>query len=126
MTTTNAALATASGIDCICYLAKDFERAKKFYTTTLGLHPTTEGDAWVEFELSDGATFALAKLPNEAWYPAGGAMFAVPNVREAASHLKDAGVKFFGDVEESPSCNVAWCEDTEGNNFAIHERLPNA
>jgi predicted enzyme related to lactoylglutathione lyase len=23
---------------------------------------------------------------------------------------------------ESPVCRIAWCEDTEGNNFAIHQR----
>ena len=112
----------ATGIDCVCYLAKDFTRAKTFYQEQLGLKPTTEGDNWVEFELSDGATFALAQLPDGAWYPTGGAMFAVPDVYAAVESLRSAGVTIHGDVSESPVCFSAWCDDSEGNNFAVHTR----
>ena len=126
MTTTNTPLTTATGIDCVCYLAKDFDRAKNFYITTLGLKPSIDGDNWVEFDLADGTTFAVAKLPGDTWYPTGGAMFAVPDVKAATARLKEAGVTVFGDVEESPVCHMAWCEDTEGNNFAVHQRRADA
>ncbi len=122
MTTTTTPLAKATGIDCICYLAKDFERATTFYQTILGLKPAMTGDNWAEYELADGATFALAKLPGDQWYPTGGAMFAVPDVHDAAQRLRDAGVTLFADVNDSPVCLTLWCEDPEGNNFAIHQR----
>jgi predicted enzyme related to lactoylglutathione lyase len=123
MTTTGTPLTSATGIDCVCYLAKDFARAKNFYQNTLGLKPSMDGDNWVEFDLSDGTTFALAKLPGDTWYPAGGVMFAVPDLEAAARRLREAGVKFYGEeIDESPVCQMAWCEDTEGNNFAIHQR----
>ncbi len=119
---TGTAPIVATGIDCVCYLAKDFARAKGFYENTIGLKPSTEGDNWVEFELPDGATFALAKLPGDQWYPTGGAMFAVSDVHAAAQTLREAGITIHGDVMDTPTCDTAWCDDTEGNNFALHRR----
>lgn len=121
MTTSTTPITTATGIDCVCYLAKDFTRARSFYESLLGLKPENEGDNWVEYDLGDGTTFALAKLPNDAFYPTGGAMFAVPDVRETAERAKAAGVKLYDEVMDSPSCLTAWCEDSEGNNFALHQ-----
>ena len=120
--TTGTTSTVATGIDCVCYLAKDFARAKAFYQNNLGLKPSTEGDNWVEFELNDGSTFALAQLPDGQWYPAGGAMFAVPDVRAAVEAFRAAGVTIHGDMNDTPVCHMAWCNDTEGNNFAVHMR----
>lgn len=122
MTTTATPITTATGIDCVSYLTKDFARARAFYETTLGLKPETEGDHWVEYALGDGTSFALAQLPDGAWYQTGGVMFAVPDVRTTAKNLEAAGVKLFADVMDMSSCLTLWCEDTEGNNFAIHQR----
>lgn len=126
MTTTSTPITTATGTDCVCYLAKDFARARAFYESLLGLKPDVEGDNWVEYGLADGTTFALAKLPDDAWYPTGGTMFAVPDVRTSAERAAAAGIKLFGDVMDSPSCLTAWCEDSEGNNFALHQRKAGA
>ncbi len=120
--TTGTAPTVATGIDCVCYLTKDFARGKEFYQKYLGLKPSTEGDNWVEFELSDGSTFALAQLPDGEWYPTGGAMFAVPDVQAAVQALREAGAHIYGDVDDTPVCQMAWCGDTEGNNFAVHKR----
>jgi predicted enzyme related to lactoylglutathione lyase len=76
--------------------------------------------------LADGTTFALAKLPGDTWYPTGGAMFAVPDVAEATKRLREAGVAIHGDVTDSPVCYMTWCDDTEGNNFALHQRKAQA
>ena len=64
-------------IDCICYLPKEFPRAKAFYTTVLGLRARNETEDWTEFELADGNAFAIAKMPNDQWYPKGGMMVTV-------------------------------------------------
>ena len=119
---TGTAPIVATGIDCICYLAKDFSRAKAFYQNNLGLKPSIEGDNWVEFDLNDGTTFAIAQLPDGQWYPTGGAMFAVSDVRAALDSLRAAGVTIHGDMADTPVCHMAWCDDTEGNNFAVHMR----
>ena len=123
---TQAAPVVATGIDCVCYCTKDFARAKDFYTNQLGLRPSIEHETWTEFDLDDGTTFAIVQLPEGQYYSAGGAMFAVPDVHAAVDSLKSAGVKFFGDIYESPVCFMAWAEDTEGNNFAVHQRKSTA
>lgn len=120
--TTQSKSIVATGIDCVCYLAKDFSRARSFYENALGLKPTSEDEHWVEYELSDGATFALAQLPDGMWYPTGGAMFAVPDVAGAIAALRAIGTTVHGDIIETPVCHMAWCDDTEGNNFAVHQR----
>ena len=112
-----------TGIDCVCYLAKDYARAKDFYQGVMGLRPTAmEGPSWTEFELPDGGSFALAKLPDDQWYPTGGVMFAVPDVAAAVARLREAGIQIHGDVTETEVCTMSWCNDTEGNNFAVHKR----
>ena len=123
---TQAAPVVATGIDCVAYCTKDFARAKDFYTNQLGLRPSCESESWTEFDLNDGTTFSIVQLPNGQYYPTGGAMFAVPDVHAAVDSLKSAGVKFFGDIYESPVCFMAWAEDTEGNNFAVHQRKSTA
>ena len=64
MTTTGTPLTSATGIDCVCYLAKDFVRAKNFYQNTLGLKPSMDGDNWVEFDLSDGVFTSITFYPS--------------------------------------------------------------
>jgi predicted enzyme related to lactoylglutathione lyase len=114
---------TATGIDCVCYLAKDFQRAKTFYQDVIGLKASNEGDNWTEFDLPDGTTFAIAKLPGDKWYPTGGVMFAVDDVYAALERMKSTGLPVYtSDVFETPVCYQAWGEDTEGNNFGVHKR----
>ena len=111
----------ATGIDCVCYLAKDFKRAMNFYTEVLGLRATQESDNWAEFELPDGAAFALGHMPDR-WYPAGGTMFAVPDIEAALARVRASGVTIYSEINDSPVCRMVWCADTEGNNFALHQR----
>jgi catechol 2,3-dioxygenase-like lactoylglutathione lyase family enzyme len=70
---TEARPIAATGIDCVCYLAKDLARARNFYERVLGLGVSNEADRWAQYDLRDGTTFG-------------------------------------------------WGEDTEGNDFAVHER----
>jgi len=109
-----------TGMDAVYYLAKDFKRGVAFYRDVLGLTVAREGENFVEFDLGDGSTFGMSHMPDR-WYPCGGAMFAVRDMGDAVQRLREAGVHFFTEgALESPVCHVAWCEDSEGNNFAIH------
>ena len=116
--------ARATGIDTHHYLAKDLARALAFYRNIIGLSAAkeTKFEHGSEFELSDGNAFGIFKLPEEMWYPCGGVVFAVPDIDTAEKRLHEAGVRFYSGILESPVCRVAWCEDPEGNNFAIHQR----
>ncbi len=113
------------GIDTHHYLAKDLQRAIAFYRDVLGLTPseTASWDHGTEFELGDGSTFGVFKMPNDTWYPCGGVVFAVADIDAMAGRLEEAGVHFYTHgVMETPACWIAWCQDPEGNNFAIHQR----
>jgi predicted enzyme related to lactoylglutathione lyase len=119
------ATVNAVAIDAHHYLAKDLPRAIAFYRDVLGLTPskTASWEHGTEFELGDGSTFGIFKMPDDSWYPCGGVMFGVADIDAAADRLREAGVHFFTHgVLETPGCRIAWCQDPEGNNFAIHRR----
>ena len=48
-------------------------------------------------------------------------MFAVPDIQQAVEYYRGRGVEIEG-PEESPVCHMAFGEDSEGNNFILHQR----
>ncbi len=124
---TAEATTTATGIDAVYYMTRDFQRARNFYESVLGLKSAAEmtgedGSSFVEYELKDGTTFGLGFLLNAPWHDSGGAMFAVPDVKAALERAKSAGAQVQFDYMELPSCHMAWALDTEGNSFCVHHR----
>jgi predicted enzyme related to lactoylglutathione lyase len=118
--------ATITGIDAIYYLAKDFDRARRFYEGAFDLKPTMEmtggeGGSFVEYDLPDGATFGLALLKDTPWHMNGSIEFSVPDVDAAVARAKAAGATLNEDLE-LPTCRMAWLTDTEGNSFCLHRR----
>jgi predicted enzyme related to lactoylglutathione lyase len=112
-----------NGIDALYYSAKDFARARAFYTRLIGTEPTAEfGDSACEWSLSDGAAFGVVK--GDHFRPASGVLFNVDDVKAAVEELRTAGVTFDdgGEVEESPVCFMAFGNDPEGNAFILHQR----
>ena len=114
------------GLDAVYYMVKDLPRARKFYEEALGFEPTFVSDSgeWqgVEYELPTGQTFGLGKSASEAWRQCGGAMIAVEDVENLTERVTMFGGKVLMDVRESPVCFTSWCEDCEGNTFALHRR----
>lgn len=124
--TTAQSTATIAGIDAIYYLAKDFDRARRFYETAFGLRASAEmigegGGSFVEYDLPDGTTFGLATMPDSPWHMNGSIEFAVADVDEAVARAKAAGATLNEDLE-LPTCRMAWLSDTEGNSFCLHRR----
>ena len=114
--------ATIRGIDITAYLVQDAERAKKFYTETLGLKMTMDyGPNGGEFTFADGSTFGIWKMNDGSFHPSGGVMFAVDDIKEAYKELKSRGVQI-EEPFENPPCFMAECKDTEGNSFLLHQR----
>jgi predicted enzyme related to lactoylglutathione lyase len=109
-----------TGIDAHYYLAKDLQRAIGFYRDALGLEPATNFGPAVEYVLPDGTAFGLATMPNGEWHPAGGVMFAVADVEAGTERVRAAGGTTLSGVMDHPTCATVWCNDTEGNNFALH------
>ncbi|HKU67996.1 MAG TPA: VOC family protein [Candidatus Baltobacteraceae bacterium] len=115
-----------NGMDAVYYIAKDFDRARKFYETGLNLRPTVEiigegGGSFVEYDLPDGTTFGIATLNDSPWHMNGSIEFGVPDVDAAVKSAVAAGATLNDDLE-LPSCRMAWLQDTEGNSFCLHKR----
>jgi predicted enzyme related to lactoylglutathione lyase len=112
------------GMDASYYTVKDLERATKFYSALLSMEPTLKfGENVVEYTFPSGETFGLYKTAEAEWTPHGGILFNVDDIEAAVAEHKARGVKFDGDghIENTPVCFMAFGEDSEGNNFIIHQ-----
>ena len=111
----------------IGYPVTDMTRAREFYENLLGLQPSTtfehEGKSWIEYDIG-GATLALTNT-SEQWKPsADGPCVAleVADFHETLQLLRAAGVRFYVEALELPSCQFAVVSDPDGNSVAIHQR----
>lgn len=122
---TAQAAAVITGMDAVYYIAKDFDRARRFYESAFDLKPAMEmggdGSSFVEYELADGTTFGLATLADSPWHMNGSIEFAVPDVNAAVDRAVAAGATLNDNID-LPSCQMAWLQDTEGNSFCLHRR----
>ncbi len=117
--------ATTTGIDFIMYLVKDLNRARTFYEGVFGLSTGEfDSESFVEYDLADGNTFALAIAPDGAEARCGGAIFAVPDVDAAVERIEAAGGTFFANFG-GRICSSGWCADPDGNPFGVHRRFAN-
>jgi predicted enzyme related to lactoylglutathione lyase len=104
------------------YLVKDFKRAREFYEGVFDLKPGDyDSDGFVEYDLADGNTFALAVAPPGAHLQCGGLMFNVPDAEAAVERIKALGGTFFA-TYGGEKCTSGWCADPEGNPFGVHQR----
>ena len=118
---TNEKIATR-GIDVIFYTVQDMPRARAFYENLFDATPALQSDHWVEYELPDGATFALGMDPREGWKQGNGVMFGVPSVEEAVARATSLGGHLIDREFEGPNCKAAGIVDTEGNHLYVHQR----
>jgi predicted enzyme related to lactoylglutathione lyase len=124
--TTTTKISSPAGIDAVYYMVKDVGRARRFYEDGLGFEASfvSEDGEWigVEYGLPTGQTFGLGKSASTPWRESGGVMIAVPDVAERTKRVREFGGRVHVDCFESPVCIMSWCEDTEGNTFALHHR----
>jgi predicted enzyme related to lactoylglutathione lyase len=106
-------------------MAKDAARAIAFYSDVLGLElqslaPDNSGG---EFELADGSTFGLWVSSDAAvpFQPSNGVLFAVDDLEGAVTALEARGIAIVTRLE-TPVCNMALINDTEGNIVTLHKR----
>jgi predicted enzyme related to lactoylglutathione lyase len=114
--------ATLRGLDVVFYTVKDMARARAFYEGLLGIQPSMDSEYWVEYELPDGATFALANDPQGGWKEGHGLMLGVADRDDAAKRAKELGGTITDRQFEGPSCGAYECIDPEGNYIYLHQR----
>ena len=110
-----------NGIDVVYYWAKDFDRAKRFYSRLIGFEPEPFSQGACEWTLGDGATFGIVK---GTYRPGNGIIFNVSDVARLVKELTTEGVLFEddGELEETDRCYLAFGTDSEGNSFMLHQR----
>jgi predicted enzyme related to lactoylglutathione lyase len=114
---------TVRGIDISTYFIKDVARAKAFYRDTMGFDITLDyGDNGAEFTFPDDTTFGIWKMEDGTWSAGDGVMFAVDDIPKAIEHYRSRGVKIADHTVDSPTCHMAFGEDSEGNSFILHQR----
>jgi predicted enzyme related to lactoylglutathione lyase len=111
------------GLDVVFYTVKDLGRARAFYEGLLGVKPSMESEYWVEYDLPDGTTFALANDP-QGWKEGHGLMLGVVDRQHAARRAKELGGTITDRQFESAGCGAYECIDPEGNYLYLHQRNP--
>jgi predicted enzyme related to lactoylglutathione lyase len=114
------------GVDFILLGVSDVQRAKRFYTETLGLKPASEWPPyWYEFD-AGSTTIAIGTPPPDAPQPPykGGTTFAlaVPDAKAAMEELRAKGVTIHQEHNESSVCHMGLISDPDGNMIWIHQR----
>jgi predicted enzyme related to lactoylglutathione lyase len=117
-------LITVERTDFMSVPVQDMERAKRFYSETLGLQSPNLDEGWPEFEtgsvslyLVDPTRFGGEFKPHVAHIA-----LRVPDVTEARAKLEEAGVEFQGEIFDTGVCHMAFFRDTEGNALMLHRR----
>jgi catechol 2,3-dioxygenase-like lactoylglutathione lyase family enzyme len=112
-------------VDFISVPVTDMERSVAWYSDTLGLPQTSEGE-FPEFKLGDNVFLYLidpTKIQSEFKGPNHGPVaLRVADVAETRAELEGRGVTFFGDVFDTSVCHMSGFADPDGNQFMLHRR----
>ncbi len=110
--------------DFVSVPVEDMERAKRFYSETLGIHSPNLDEAWPEFETGSVSLYLVDPTQFGREFKPHGAHIAlrVPDVAAARSQLEEAGVEFQGEILDTGVCHMAFFADSEGNALMLHRR----
>ena len=114
------------GIDVVSYNVSDFERAKKFYSETLGLPIAAQMDGvgWIEYGFPNHTHLALNAWQGPGSVPTGGGatvIFGSQSVRATVERLRAKGVRCDDAVEIPGMVIYASFYDPDGNRLQIAE-----
>jgi predicted enzyme related to lactoylglutathione lyase len=110
--------------DFVSVPVQDMERAKRFYSETLGIHSPDLDKAWPEFETGTVSLYLVDPTQMGAEFKPHGSHIAlrVPDVAAARATLEEAGVEFQGEILDTGVCHMAFFADSEGNALMLHRR----
>ena len=110
---------------------KDLDRAKQFYTETLGLKPTGEENSEVFMLKSGDTTLSLYRSEFAGSNKATALTFDVDDIKSEVSELKGKGISFEhydldglkqeGDIYTAEGMKTAWFKDPDGNILSMIE-----
>ena len=104
---------------------RDIEAQTKFYTELFGAPPENSWPGRLsEWTFGDGNSFGLYAAEGASEARSGSVMFAVGDVARTVAEATARGVKFAADggITDAPTCEMAFGEDPEGNQFIVHHR----
>jgi predicted enzyme related to lactoylglutathione lyase len=110
--------------DFVSVPVQDMERAKRFYSETLGISSPNIGERWPEFETGNVSLYLVepARIGAEFSHHGSHIALRVADVAEARSRLEAAGVEFDGETLDTGVCHMAFFRDSEGNALMLHRR----
>jgi predicted enzyme related to lactoylglutathione lyase len=115
-----------TGVDFITVPTRDFEQAREFYGSVLGLECSTRWGDMPAAEFETG-TLTIAVMQSDAF----GVDFQphthpialhVDDVEAARAELEARGVAVRGDTMDSGVCHMAHFADPDGNALMFHHR----
>jgi predicted enzyme related to lactoylglutathione lyase len=115
---------TIERTDFLSVPVQDMERAKRFYSETLGIHSPNLEDGWPEFETGNVSLYLVDPTAIGAEFKPHNSHIAlrVPDVAATRAELESKGVEFEGEIRDTGICHMAFFRDTEGNALMLHRR----
>jgi len=110
--------------DFVSVPVREMERAKRFYSKTLGMDSPSLDAAWPEFATGNVSLYLIdpTKIGAEFSPHRSAIAFRVPDVEEARRKLEEAGSGFQGETLDTGVCHMAFFEDPDGNALMLHRR----
>ena len=111
-------------MDFVSFLTQDIDRARTFYSETLGLEMEGESEADMEFRLGQVTLdiFNPASIGQPFAVNLGGLAIRVADVAAARAELEAKGVSFEGETVDTGVCHMATFHDPDGNALILHRR----
>ncbi len=115
------------------YAVTDMKRAQGFYEGLLGLTKSRGfgekdgNEQWVEYDIGPHCLALISSAP-DLWPPhAAGtaAALEVDDLDGYVAKLREHGVKFVWETQDSPACRMAVVADPDGNWVVLHQRKSN-
>ncbi len=113
------------GVDFVGVAVPDMAKAQAFYRDTLGLTPSSEGEAWAEYDAGNVTVSLYRDESAVAGDPSqrnATLALAVADIAGAVEELRRSGAKVLQEVEEYPPCYMAVVSDPFGNSVMLHQR----
>lgn len=107
----------------VSHRSKDMEADKRFWGELLGLKLAHDFEGkWVEFDTPDGKTIAIEQFSPEGSPPT--LALETDDIDAEVARLKEAGVKFHGEIRDNKVCKMAFAFDPSGNMVMLHQIAP--
>ncbi|MFI5955996.1 VOC family protein [Cryptosporangium sp. NPDC051539] len=112
----------ATGVASVWVPVDDMDRAVEFYRDVLGLELTDQQSQWSELD-ADGLRIGLNAREGASEHADGGAVISFrPDgaLESEVDRLRDAGVRFTGEISEHAWGRIVPFKDSEGNDLQLY------